>query len=109
MTYIPPSSAILSAHCWRRSLSSASPLALPLRAILMAIDVDGEAGHAGLLQLTQQLRGQRQGVGEDDGLDPLLCDVGYDIQNLRVDQWLAAGNRYVIGVAPPLEEKDPLP
>ena len=80
-------------------------LALPLRPVLVAVDVDCEPGEARLLEFFEDVRLERDAVGEDDRLDALLVDEGDQVDDVGVDQRLAAGDRDVVRVAPPLEHQ----
>ena len=69
-------------------------LALPPRSRLARVDVEGEAVDAGPLERLEQLRGQGQRVGVDDRLEPeLVADHPHDVDDVRVDQRIATGDR----------------
>ena len=72
----------------------------------MAVDVNGEAGQPGLLQLFQYFRCKRQRIGQDDRLHLQLGDVRHHFHDVRVDERFAAGDGHIVRVAPLLEEKN---
>ncbi len=76
-----------------------------MRAVLVAVNVHGKPGQAGLLQLVEQFRRQRLPIGENHRLNPLPGNEGNQIDNVWVDQGLTAGDREIIRVAPLLEEQ----
>ena len=80
-------------------------LALPLRPVLVAVDVDCEPREARLLQFFEDVRFERNAVRENDGLDPLLVDERDKVDDVGVNQRLAARNRHIVRVPPPLEHQ----
>ena len=58
--------------------------------------MEREAGHAGALELAQQLLGERQAVGVDDRLQAVLSDHPHDLDDLRMHERVAARDRHAV-------------
>ena len=71
----------------------------PVRPVLLAIHVKGEPRHSGLFQIAQQFLRQGQSVGVEDGLQTLLGDQPHDLDDLGMDERIAAGNGDSVGLA----------
>ena len=76
---------------------------LPARAALLGVDVKREAGHAGALELLQELLGERQAVGVDDRLQAIARDHPDDLDDLRMHERVAARDRHAVHGAKALE------
>ncbi len=79
--------------------------ALPVRPVLVTIDVDGKPCQPRCFQLLQDLWLQGHRVSQNNRLDVVLGDEGYNVYDIRVDQRLATSNGDIIGVTPLFEEE----
>jgi len=80
-----------------------------VRALLTAVDMEGEALHTRTLERLQFLHGEKLSVSVDDGFLTIQRNHLDDLFDLRVSQWITTGDGDSVGLPESLEDVEFLP
>jgi hypothetical protein len=67
--------------------------------MLFAIDMESQPYDPSLFEFSQQFLAKSQTIGVDDGLQSLLSNQTDNLDNIRVNEWVAPGERDPICLA----------